>query len=285
MLIAFVCMAAPARGQDQVRSLRTESPELIGVGQVRAGFAVEFLHRARYSLSGLEGDLLRLGVIDVSVGVGDYAEFRLSGVCRDFLTVSRRSPAVIPATFMGDTTSDFGDLILGAKMKLATEKGVRPAFAFSFAAELPNATNESGLGADETQFFARLALSKHLGRAQLVGNLGLAILGSAVQPNSQADLLTYGFEAIVPLHKKFELVGEVYGRQGPPRVGNESLAQVQMGARFLAAGLRWDVAGMAGLRHFNPSTGLSVGVTYEFQAFHKKPGPVTIRPEKPPKIE
>ncbi|MBZ5494787.1 MAG: transporter [Acidobacteriia bacterium] len=275
-------VTAQAWGQDPERALKPEIPELIAVGRVRTTFAVEFLHRARYSLSGLEGDLLRLGELDFRVGAGDYAEFQISGVCRDFLTITRRTQQVLPITFAGDATSDFGDLILGTKLKLATEQRSRPAVAFRFAVQLPNASNETGLGTDETDFFSSVLLSKHLGSVEILGNLGLAILGSPVQANSQADMLTYGFGITIPLHNRLELTGEVYGRQGPVRLGNESLSQVQAGARFRAAGLSWNVAGIAGLRHFNPSSGLIVGVTYEFQAFAKKRSPVTVRPGKPP---
>lgn len=279
-LLIAVCLSVPARGED--RPLKTENPEPLSAGMIRADFGVEFLHRQRYSLSGLEGDLTRFGVTSIRVGVGEYAEFQISGVFRDFLTVSRRDTPVLSYSFVGDTTSDFGDLTLGTKLRLAAEKGARPAIAFKFAVELPNATNESGLGTDQTEFYASTLLSKHLGRAQLLGNVGLAILGSPVQPNSQADLLTYGFGVVMPVRNRLELVGQVYGRQGPVRIGNESFAQVQAGARFRAAGLRWDVSGLAGLEHFNPSSGLIVGVAFEFQAFHKKRSPTTVRPGKPP---
>jgi len=282
MVFLAVFMASPAWAQDGPRAIRTESAELIAVGRIQADVGVEFLHRARYSLSGLEGDLLRLGVTNVRIGVGDYAEFLLSGVARDYLTINKRYPAVIPPTISGDTASDFGDLIIGTKLKLAPEKGVRPAISFKFAMQLPNASNESGLGNDETEFFTSLLFSRHLGRAQISGNLGLAILGSPVQANSQADMLTYGFSLVLPVHPRLELVGEVSGRQGPARLGNENLSQAQLGARIRAGGLRWDVAGIVGFDKFNPRSGVAVGVAFDFQAFHKKRSPVTIPSEKPP---
>ncbi len=278
-LIVVVCMASRAWGQEE-RPLRTDNADLIGVGVLRTSFGVEFLHEARYSLSGLEGDLMRFGVTEVRVGVGEYAEFQVSGVFRDFFSVTQRTAPVIPPTFAGNTTSDFGDLILGAKLKIVSEKAARPSVSFKFAVQLPNATNESGLGTDETEFYSSVLLRKHLGRLELLGNVGLGILGSPIQPNSQSDMVTYGFAVAMPVHPKLELTGEVHGRTGPPRVGNENLAQVQLGIRFRAAGMRWDVAGLAGLEHFSPGSGLTMGVTYEFQAFHKKRTPTTIRPEK-----
>ena len=274
-MIALICTAFPLQAQE--RPLLTDVPDLVRLGAVRLDFGVSFLHRQRYPLSGLKGDLMRLGESSLRIGVGEFAEFQISGVFRDFLAITHRTPALISPTFAGDSTSDFGDLTIGTKLKLAGETPNRPAVSFKFAVQLPNASNESGLGTDETEFYASVLLLKQINRVRIVGNLGLAILGSAVQPNSQSDLLTYGFGLIAPVHANLELVGEIHGRHGPQRPGNESLSQMRAGARFPAAGLLWDIAAIAGLRHFDPGYGLTVGVTYEFQAFHRKRSPVTIR--------
>lgn len=269
-------VAYPLRGQE--RPLRPITAEVLPVGTVDGTFEVEFLQRQRYPLSGLEGDLTRLGMMGFRVGVGEYAEFGLSWVAQDFLAVTRRNPPVIPPDFSGTGTSDVGNAILETKLKLVSEKGRRPAFSFRFAVELPNASNESGLGEDVTQFFSTILVSKRLGETELTGNAGLAILQSAVKPNSQSDMLTYALKISRPIRPKIDVVGEVYGRQGPERIGNESLAQVQLGLRLQAAGLDWNVAGIAGLRRFNPRYGVVIGVTYRFQAFRRhRRSPVIIR--------
>ncbi len=280
MFVILALFAVPAAGQE--RPLATDNPELIPVGAVHADFGVDFHHRQKYTLSGLEGDLMRFGEMMVRVGVGEFAEFQISGVFRDFLTVTSRSTPAIPPTFAGNSTSDFGDMILGTKLKLAGEASKRPAVSFKFAVQLPNASNESGLGHDETEFYASTLVAKHFHGAELIGNVGLAILGSSVVPNSQADLLTYGAAFVLPVTGRVDFVGEVNGRQGPPnRIGNESLAQALAGVRIRSGGLRWDVAGLAGLNRFSPGSGLTVGVTYEFKAFQRKKGPKTIHEEKP----
>ncbi len=273
----ILLLGLPVFSLAQQRPLKTDDADIVPTGRMRLEFGVEFLQRQRFSLSGLEGDLTRLGVAGVHIGVGEYAEFQISGVVQDFLSVSRRTPAAVEPNFAGDATSDVGDLVLATKLRLMPEKESRPGVAFKFAVQLPNASNESGLGTDETNFFASLLLAKRLGRAQFLGNLGLAILGSPVVPNSQADLLTYGFAMLIPVHRKVHLVGEVHGRQGPERLGNESQSQVRLGAQVQAGGLRWDVAGIAGLKRFDPDAGLAVGITYEFQAFARKRSPRTIK--------
>ncbi len=268
LLASLFALASPCLAQQ--RPLRTDDAGLVPLGRVRAEFGLEFLQRQRYSLSGLEGDLTRLGVTSVHIGVGELAEFQISGVVQDFLTVSRRSAAVLPPNFAGNATSDVGDFVLATKLRLFTEKERRPALGFKFSVQLPNASNESGLGTDETNFYASLLLAKHLGQFHVLGNIGLAILGSPVTPNSQTDLMTYGLAVIVPIHQKVNLLGEIHGRQGAERLGNENQSQVRLGAQILAGGLRWDLAAIAGLKRLDADTGLAVGVTYEFQAFGKK---------------
>lgn len=275
LLAGVGLLVLPAWGQQ--RPLRTDDAALVGVGRVRTEFGLEFLQGQRYPLSGLEGDLTRVGVVSIHVGVGEYAEFQISGVLQDFLSVSGRTAPVLRPNFAGNATSDFGDLVLATKLRLAPENKLRPALAFKFAAQLPNASNESGLGTDEMGFFADVLLSKSIGRAQILGNLGLAILGSPVQPNSQSDMLTYGLGAILPVHSKVNLVGEVYARRGPGYVGNEDRGQVRLGIQIRGAGLRWDIAGIAGLRQYDADSGLALGVTYEFQAFHKKQAPKIVK--------
>lgn len=277
LLLTF-CLLIPWKGFGQQRPLRTDDAEILKTGWVRTEVGVEFLQNQRYSLSGLEGDLARLGVAAIHVGVGEYAEFQISGVAQDILSVSGRTEPVIPPSFSGDSTSDFGDLILGTKLKLAGEKGRRPAMAFKFAVELPNAKHDSGLGTNETEFFASLLFKKHFGRVQVLADAGFAILASPMLQGRQTDPLTYGIAALIPLHRGVNFVAELNGRQGPSgRVGNENKSQARAGIQFWTGRLRWDLGAVAGLMDYDPKSGIAVGVTYEFQAFHRGPPPVKIK--------
>ena len=276
-LLALSLLVTSSALLAQQRPLRSDTPETLPVGRVRFQIGIEFLQDQRYSLSGLEGDLTRVGVMSVQVGVGEYAEFQVSGVAHDFLAVSKRGPAAVPFTFSGNTTSDFGDVALATKLRLAPEKAKRPALSFKFAVELPNATNESGLGVDETRFYAGFLLSKRFGRAELLGNVGFGILPCPLQAGSQTDTLTYGFAVLVPVHPKARLVGEISGRQGAQRVDNENHAQIRVGVQLLTGRLRWDIASIAGLKEFDPDSGVTVGVAWEFQGFHKQKRTTTVK--------
>jgi len=272
LLLLLICLSIPWNALGQQRPLRTDDAELLKTGWIRAEFGVEFLQDQRYSLSGLRGDLTRLGVSSIQVGVGDYAEFKISGVMQDFLSVSSRTDQPpIPPKFAGNSTSDFGDLILATKLKLASENGHRPALAFEFGVELPNAKHDSGLGTDETEFYSSLLFRKSFGRIQILGNAGLAILGSPVLQGRQTDPMTYGVATIVPVKKGVNFVAEINGREGPPnRLGNENKSQVRAGIQFWTGKVRWDLGAVAGLTAFDPKSGVAVGATYEFKAFGSK---------------
>jgi len=277
-VLLTACLIVPVAAYGQQRPLKTDDAEILDTGRVRTEVGIEFLQDQRYSLSGLQGNLIRLGVAAVHVGAGEFAEFQISGVIQDFLSISGRTEPVVAPEISGDSTSDFGNLTLGTKLKLAGEKGKRPAMAFKFAVELPNANQGSGLGNDETEFYSSLLFKKSFGRAQVLGDIGMAILGSPLKAASQTDSLTYGVAAVVPVHRSVNFVAEVNGRQGPPhRIGNENKSQVRAGIQFKTGNIRWDVGGVAGLMHYDAKSGVVFGMTYEFQAFKRIKSPVRIQ--------
>jgi hypothetical protein len=277
-MLLSVCLVWQGMSYGQQRPLLTDDAEILPVGRVRAELGAEFSQDQRFRLSGLRGDLLRLGVMAVHVGVGEYAEFQMSGVVQDVLSVSSRTEPVVAPSFTGSSTHSAGNIMLGAKLKLAGEKGGRPAIAFKFAMELPNANQASGLGNDSMNFYASILLKKHFGGVQIFGDLGLAILSSPIAPARQADPFTYSFATIVPLHRKLNFVMGVNGRQGPKdRIGNENKSQARAGIQFYAGGVRWDLGGIAGLTRYDPKSGIVVGATYEFQAFRRNSSSIKIK--------
>jgi hypothetical protein len=267
-ILAVLFLSAPiAFGQR--RPLATEEADLLPTGRIRSDVGFEFRQNQGFSLSGLEGDLTRIGVTSIRIGVGEHAEFQISGVIQDYLSISKKNPPAIPPDISGDSTNDFGDIVLGTKLKLAIEKGNRPAMAFKFAVQLPNASQTTGLGNDVTEFYSQLMFSKHVHSIWFLGNAGLAILQNPVQ-SGQADMLTYGAAVIAPIHRSIHLVAEFTGRQGPIRIGNEPQSYARAGVQIRTGLLTLDIAGIAGFKQFDADSGVTVGITYEFQAFHKK---------------
>ena len=65
--LLLLALAAPALAQE--RPLTTQPVETIPPGELLLQLGFEFLQDARFPLSGLEGDLSRIGVLDVHMGV------------------------------------------------------------------------------------------------------------------------------------------------------------------------------------------------------------------------
>ena len=62
--------------------------------------------------------------------------------------------------------------MIATKIRLVSEAPGRPAFALRFATRLPNASNESGIGLDTTDFFLSGILGKTVQSIRVVGNFG-----------------------------------------------------------------------------------------------------------------
>ena len=265
LLIALSLQISFLSGQQ--RPLVTEPVETVKPGYILMGVGIEFLQDAKFPFSGLEGDLTRAGVAEVRIGAGKIVELQLQGSIRNLLNVERRFPA--PNThrlnFLGDSTSDFGDLTMATKVRLKKEKGKWPALGMRFGMEFPNAGNEKGLGNDETNVFSSILLEKKLGRLRLLSNLGLSILGDPESPGAQDDLYSYGFAVLYPIHQKVTLLGDVYGRFGAGGIGTEEQSLLRVGAQIQGAGLYWDLAVLLGFRDTDPSSGLIVGISKEFK--------------------
>jgi hypothetical protein len=271
LLLALVCAASASAQQ---RPLVTEDPETIGAGRVLVEGGVDFADDQTYPVSGLEGNLWRLPTVGVSAGISSIAEIQIDGGLFNHLSISRRNPSAPLAssvTATGTGTSDVEDFVMATKVRLAAETAGRPAFGFRFATKLPNASNESGLGTDTTDFYASLLTAKTIQSVRLVGNVGLGILADPTDGDRQNDVLTYGFSLARAVTQQAEFVGEVNGRvstragDAPP--GTETRSLLKFGGRYTRGTTRFDAAGFVGLTSIDPTIGFTVGLTYVFDAF------------------
>jgi len=256
----------------QQRPLLTEDVDIIPPGSMRIEAGIDFLQGARFPVSGLTGDLTRVGVIGVNIGFAPNVEFQIEGVVQNFLSINSRSASAIPLSFApgANSTNDIGDFTLSAKIKLRNETKVGPSFGFRFGVQLPNSNQARGIGLNQTNAYGSILVGKKFGqegRFNTFGNLGIAILTAPTTLFSQNDVLTYGLAGIVRLNKQFRLAGEVNGRAnsrpGNGPLGTESQSEARLGMQIRASGLRFDFAGIKGLTRFTHNSGVTVGVTYD----------------------
>ena len=273
LLFTAAVLLAASGAFAQQRPLVTEDPETIGAGRVLLEGGIEHLRDAIYPVSGLEGDLTRVPLVGISIGVSSIAEIQIDQASFSHLKIKSRrlAPLTGLVTATGSSTTDTDDLLIGAKIRIVPETTSRPAFGFRFATKLPNANNESGLGLDTTDFFASILLGRTIESVRIVGNLGFGILGDPTNGNRQNDVLTYGVSFARAVTNAAEVVGEVNGRgntrSAGPLPGTESRSTIRMGLRYTQGGWRGDGAVLIGATDNDPDIGFTVGFTYAFTAF------------------
>jgi hypothetical protein len=261
--------------QAQQRPLITEDVDIIPPGTVRIEAGIDFMQRAKYPVSGINGDLTRVGVIGVSFGMGPNVEFQIEGVAQNYVSINSRGPSAIPLDLApgANSTNDTGDFTLAAKFKLRNETRRGPSLGFRFGVQLPNSSQGTGVGLNQTNAFGSVLIGKKFGqdgRFNTFANLGLAILTAPTELFSQNDVITYGLAGIFRINKQFSVAGEVNGRAntrpGGGPLGTESMGEARLGMQIRASGLRFDFAGIKGLTSFSPNSGFTVGVTYDTPA-------------------
>jgi hypothetical protein len=261
--------------QAQQRPLLTEDVDIIPPGTIRIEAGLDFLQDARFPVSGITGDLTRVGVIGINFGMGPNVEFQIEGVAQNVLSINSRGPSAIPLNLLpgANSSNDTGDFTLSAKFKLRNETRRGPSLGFRFGVQLPNSSQGTGIGLNQTNAFGSLLIGKRFGRdgrLNTFGNVGIAILTAPTQLFSQNDVLTYGLAGIYHLNRQFAIAAEVNGRAntrpGNGPLGTESQSEARLGMQIKASGLRFDFAGIKGLTSFTHNSGFTVGVTYDTPA-------------------
>ncbi|HEY0375433.1 MAG TPA: hypothetical protein VGC87_00585 [Pyrinomonadaceae bacterium] len=269
LLLVLLCAAGAFAQQ---RPLLTEDVDIIPPGTLRIEAGIDFVQNAKFPLSGLTGDLTRVGVIGINVGLSPNVEFQIDGVVQNVLSVNSVTvPSPIPLELAsGSSTNDTGDFTLSTKIKLRNETRIGPSLGFRFGVQLPNSNEARGVGLNQINAYGTILVGKKFGRAGRVntfGNLGLGILTAPLDRFTQNDVLLYGVAAIVRLNKSISFAGEISGRantrNGRAPLGTEAESEARLGMQIRGAGLRFDFAGIAGLTDFSPRSGITFGVTYD----------------------
>lgn len=273
--VLFICLAgllaAPAAAQQ--RPLVTEDPETIGSGLVLLEAGIDHQREVVYPVSGLTGNLFKFPTLGVSFGISSIAEIQIDGALYNRLSITDRVDAPLSSMldFDGDETTSVDDIVIGTKVRLVSETAGRPSLGFRFATKLPNASNESGLGLDTTDFYASLLVGKTVQSIRVVGNAGLGILGDPTRGDRQNDVLTYGLSLARAVRQGLEVVGEVNGRldvrDGEPPPGTDTRGTMRIGARYTYNTVRIDGGLIIGMTSRDPSFGLTAGLTWVFRGF------------------
>jgi hypothetical protein len=257
----------------QQRPLITDDIDITPPGTLEISAGVDFFQNAKFPLSGITGDLTRLGDIRVRTGFASNVELQIEGTLQNYLSINSRGPSAIPLTFTGNSTNDFDDFTVSAKVKLRNETRYMPAIGMKFGFQMPNTDQARGIGTNQINIFSKVILQKKFGdvvdgtpKFNAMGNLGLGIMTAPIERFSQNDLLLYGLAGIYRVTDHVNVVSEVNGRvntrSGAAPLGTESVGQFRIGAQVKTSGLRFDTAVAFGLTRYSPRSGFTFGVTY-----------------------
>lgn len=259
----------------QQRPLLTEDVDITPPGSIEISAGVDFLQNAKFPLSGLKGDLTRVGDIRIRTGFSPNVELQIEGVVQSFLAInSATNPSPIPLKIDGNSTNDFDDIIVSAKVKLRAETENFPALGLKFGFQMPNTDQARGIGTNQINIFSKVLAQKRFGsvrngtaRMNVFGNVGLGIMTAPIERFTQNDVFLYGLAGIYRATDNVNIVSEVNGRlntrSSAAPLGTESVGQFRIGTQIKASGLRFDTAAIFGLTKFSPRSGVTFGVTYQ----------------------
>lgn len=262
----------------QQRPLITEDVDITPAGSINIAAGSDFFQNAKFPLSGLKGDLTRVGDIRVRTGYSSNVELQVEGVLQNFLAIDSRSVSpAIPLKIDGNSSNDYGDLKTSVKVKLRNETKNIPALGFKFGFQMPNSNEAKGIGTNQINIFSKVIVQKTFGKKagkhpklKVFGNVGLGIMTAPLEDFSQNDLLLYGLAGIYRVNDRVNIATEVNGRistqRGPAPLGTESKGQFRIGTQVKASNLRFDTAAIFGLTKFSPRSGITFGVTYQSPA-------------------
>ena len=273
VVLTAALVAAATTAFAQQRPLQTEDPETIGAGRLLIEAGVDYNRDAYFPVSGLRGNHVTVPAFGVSMGVSSIAEIQIDWGVYQQLRITERVPGA-PLTSLlqidGDTTDDFGDIHIGAKVKLLAETARRPAIGSWFSTRLPNAGNESGLGKDVQDFASALSIGKTVRSVRVVANIGLLMIGKPTDAVAQDDLLIYSLSVARAISPAAEVVGEFVGRANFANIvtpGAEDRGLLRFGTRYTINGVRFDAGILLGLTSRDPEIGVTTGLTWVFDAF------------------
>ncbi len=257
----------------QQRPLLTDDVDITRPGAFDIGVGVDFFQKAKFPLSGINGDLTRVGDVRIRTGFASNVEFQIEGTLQNYVAINSRGSSAIPLNINGNSTNDTDDFTISAKIKLRNETSKLPAVGFKFGFQMPNSDQARGIGTNSINVFGKVIVQKKFGdivggtpKFNAYGNLGLGIMTAPLERFTQNDVFLYGVAGIYRLTNNVNLLGEINGRQstrsGAAPVGTESIGQLRIGAQIKASGLRFDTAAAFGLTKFSPRTGIILGVTY-----------------------
>lgn len=236
------------------RPFRTEAASTLDWGEHAVEIGADYMSEMTplpILDSTARGDSWRAPVVRYRAGLG-RAEFQVAGAL--MTGFSPDAPGL-------SSEQEVGDFAFWMKIEAVQDAPGRPGVGFMVGAKMPNASDETGLGTDESDVFLGLLLSNRRGAHELRLNLGLAILGDPTVNSAQQDLLTYG---LAGRHgDRHAFLWEVWGRALGDEGRDLDESTLRVGYGYFGDKMSFDASLLAGLDDNSGDLGASLGVTWQ----------------------
>ena len=166
-------------------------------GELLLGAGAGWEPGSSFPLSGLRGDLYRLGTLTVAYAFADGAVLEVRGDAWRVLRVDGRGPSHVPLDpgVADGTTADAGDFRIASVVRLLG--GARgPSAGVDVAVKLPNSKETRGIGLNTTDFEGSVFGSWGAEGLRATGELGIGILTAPLRTFIQDDVLLYAAEVV-----------------------------------------------------------------------------------------
>ena len=254
----------------QQRPLPVEPATLLKYGNAQIEFGGAHFREQPFPLSGLTGNLTKIGTIRFGIALSEYVELQTDGTLLDILNVTDRVRAFNSVrTTTRNPTTDVGDFSFWTKFGLFSEYVSGVGVSIRFGVQLPNASNESGLGIDEMNFFSSLLLQKHFA-GQWTANIGLGVLSDPTQLGQQHDVLIYALEYFLPMNGSTFFLLQTAGRTGHDGIGMRRLANGKIGLEKSFGDVAVKMFGVANFSPADNAKGVELSFSYLFHAIETK---------------
>lgn len=235
-----------------------------GAGALLVGAGAGWDAGAEFPLSGLSGDLARLGQLTVAYSFAPGAVLHVEGDVLRVLEVEARGPSRVPLGPDVDdgVTRDAGDVRVGTLVRLVGD--ARGASAgVHLETKLPSSDERKGIGTNTTDVAGSVFGSWARGPVRITGEAGVAILEAPTEAFVQNDAVVYAVEALVrpadgPVGVALSARGRASTRGFVPE-GTEDRGRARLRGEVRLGAWRLDAGVSAGYAGTSPDWGLEAG--------------------------
>lgn len=248
--------------------LTTNPLWLLPASSMQISLGVEARSDWQAPLSGLQGRLLRLGVMRVDFGASSNVVIQMRGAIRQQLEIDEISSQPQAGFPTSGTTADAGDFSVATIVRIAQNRTQTTAFGMRAETRLPNSTQKKGIGTNTTDVFLAAMLSQKLEKLLLFGEVGMGILTAPVETDEQNDVLTYGLGVSYLASPRLQFAGEINGYLTTRNIipaGTEARGVARAGVSWFLKAMNLELSVTRGVTRNEGTWGGMLGLTRRFE--------------------